>query len=58
LVADVIEPGGRYLGTVRFPNERTTLAWATGATLWVVESGELDEGYVVRYRIEAGVRSP
>jgi hypothetical protein len=52
LVTDVLEPSGRFLGTVRFPNDRTTIAWARGDTLWAVELGERDEAYLVRYRLE------
>jgi hypothetical protein len=52
LVTDVIEPNGRFLGTMTFPRDRTTIAWAKGEVLWVVELGDFDEAYVVRYRIE------
>ena len=52
LVTDVIEPSGRYLGTVAFPNGRATIAWASGDELWALELGEFDEPYVVRYRVE------
>ena len=36
-MTDVIEPSGRFLGTVRFPNNRSTIAWSRGDTLWTVE---------------------
>lgn len=61
IVYDVIEPRGRYLGTLRFPgfttsmpNNRVEIALARGNLVWVVEHGEYDEQYVVRYRLEPG----
>jgi hypothetical protein len=53
LVVDVIDPNGQFLGTLRFPNPRTTVAVARGRHVWAVELGEFDEQYLVRYRIEA-----
>jgi hypothetical protein len=52
LVTDVIEPSGRYLGTIRWPNNRATIAATRGDTIWAIERGDLDEQYVVRYRIQ------
>lgn len=52
LVIDVLDPRGRFLGTIRFPSNQTRIAEAYGDTVWAVERGELDEEYVVRYRIE------
>ena len=52
LTFDVIEPGGRLLGTLRFPNRQTDLAAARGDRVWTIEGGELGEQYVVRYRIQ------
>lgn len=54
LVYDVLEPSGRYLGRLEFPQSDTELKQAQSRTLWVVEKGEFDEPYVVRYRIESG----
>jgi hypothetical protein len=51
-VWDVIDPRGTYLGTIRPAGGR--LAAATGMRLWIVETGDFDEQYVVRYRIEPG----
>lgn len=48
---DVISPGGRFLGTVQFPNRQTDLMVARGDRVWVLERGEYGEQYVVRYRI-------
>jgi hypothetical protein len=49
-VWDVLDPRGQYLGTVSTPNG--WVAAAHGRHVWVVESGELGENYVVRYRIQ------
>ena len=54
LVTDVITPSGQYLGTLRFPNERTAIAATEGDRIWTIEPGEYDEQYVVRYRIDPG----
>lgn len=54
LAYDVIEPGGRYLGRLTFPNRQSDVVFARGDQVWVVEKGALDEAYVVRYRIEPG----
>jgi hypothetical protein len=61
-VYDVIEPTGRYLGTLTIPKILRTdggdpsvrVALARGMTVWTIEKGELDEQYVVRYRIIPG----
>lgn len=53
-VCEVIEPDGRFLGRVRFPNRQTSLAVAYDRDVWVVEKGRYDEPYVVHYRIENG----
>jgi hypothetical protein len=52
LVVDVLDPRGRFLGTIRFPSNRIRVVEARGSTVWAVEHGEFDEQYVVRYRIE------
>lgn len=50
---DVIEPDGTFLGTLVFP--AGVAPWfARGEEVWSVTRGELDEPYVVRYRIEPG----
>lgn len=54
LVFDVLEPDGRYLGRLELPNRRADVYHARDDLLWVVETGELGEQYVVRYRIEPG----
>jgi hypothetical protein len=51
---DVIEPNGRFLGLVHFPNRHTKPMVSRGNRVWVLEKGEWDEEYVVRYRIEPG----
>ena len=53
---DVVDPRGAYLGTVELPEEGTLLR-ARGARVWMLERGDFDEFYVVRYRVEglAGV---
>lgn len=51
LIVDVIERTGRYVGTIRFPADRTTLGAVTDDTIWAIEYGEFDEQYLVRYRI-------
>lgn len=51
---EVIEPEGRLLGRVELPSRQTELMHARERRLWVVETGELGEEYVVRYRIEPG----
>jgi len=48
---DVIDPRGAFLGTIKTPNGRVLAA--KGDRVWVVEVGELDEQYVVQYRIES-----
>lgn len=52
LVVDVIEPTGRFLGTLRFPSNRFAIMSARGRQVWAIEVGENDEQYVVRFRIE------
>lgn len=52
-VWDVIDPRGTFLGNLTTP-ERSWIAAARGRHIWVVELGEFDEEYVVRYRIESG----
>ena len=54
LVFDVIEPTGRFLGTLHFPNRQTKPMVSSGNLVWVLEKGEWDEQYVVRYRIVPG----
>lgn len=60
VVFDVLDPRGRLMGTLRFPNSawagpgsRTRLLHAQGTVVWVLEHGEFEEQYVVRYRIDA-----
>jgi hypothetical protein len=48
---DVFEASGRFLGTVVAP-PRTSFMVMRGLNIWGVTRGELDEAYVVRYRIE------
>lgn len=48
---DVFAEDGRYLGAVRVP-ERTHLMAAAGDAVWAFEFGELDEAWVVQYRLE------
>lgn len=47
---DVIDPRGRYLGTIETPRG-AALAAARGSHVWFVEQGEFGENYVSRYRI-------
>jgi hypothetical protein len=49
-VYDVFERDGTYLGEVRLP-DRTSISWIDGEHLWAVQRGDLDEAYVVRYRL-------
>lgn len=58
---DVVEPDGRFLGTLQFPGTATAsvvprvqIMLAEGTTVWTVELGEYDEAYIVRYRIIPG----
>lgn len=57
-VFDVIDADGAFLGSIEFPNSatlgfpRVQVRAARGLYVWVVERGEWDEQYVVRYRIE------
>jgi hypothetical protein len=48
---DVFDPDGHYLGRVPIP-PRTTLEVMRGDTVWGVTRGEMDEPYVVRFRLE------
>jgi len=48
---DVFAEDGRYLGAVRVP-ERAHLMAAAGDAVWAFEFGELDETWVVQYRLE------
>ena len=54
LITDVIEPNGRFLGTLRFPSNQAVVVAARDLLIWAVELGEYDEEYVVRYRVEPG----
>lgn len=49
---DVIDPRGRYLGTIETPRG-AALAAARGSHVWFVERGQFGEDYVSRYRIIA-----
>jgi hypothetical protein len=57
LIVDVLEPRGRYLGTLRFPGYRTSVAVARNDEVWAIELGQYDEEYVVRYRIRPSTPS-
>jgi hypothetical protein len=48
---DVFEPDGRFLGTVRLP-PRTFIYVRRGLHLWGTQRGDLDETYIVRFRIQ------
>ena len=48
---EVFDPSGRLLGSVVVP-PRTSFMVMRGLNIWGVTRGELDEAYVVRYRIE------
>lgn len=50
-VLDVFERDGTYLGVVELPS-RTRPVAVTDRELYVVQLGEYDEPYVVRYRLE------
>jgi hypothetical protein len=54
LVMDVIEPNGRFLGTLEFPTHQTRVVVARNDKVWVIEEGEWGEQYVVRYRTAPG----
>jgi hypothetical protein len=54
LIVDVIDPHGRFLGTLDFPTHLTRLIEARENLVWVIEEGEWGEHYVVRYRIQPG----
>lgn len=45
---DVFSPTNEYLGSVTLP-PRTSFVTAVGNDVWVVQAGEFDEDYVVRY---------
>lgn len=49
-VFDVFESDGTYLGEVRVP-PRTTLMIFGREEVWALQSGELDETYIVRFRL-------
>jgi hypothetical protein len=49
---DVFEAGGRFLGTIAAPRGVQFRAMR-GRTIWGTTRGELDEYYIVRYRIES-----
>lgn len=50
VVYDVFEPDGTYLGEVRLP-DRTRISWIGRDHVWAVQTGEMDEAYVVRFRL-------
>ena len=52
LVVDVLEPNGRFLGTLELPHDQATVGFATGTRVWLVETGEYGEQYVVRYELQ------
>ena len=47
----VVDPRGACLGAGELPADGTFLR-ARGSRIWMLERGELDEFYVVRYRVE------
>ena len=51
VVFDLLDPRGQYLGSISL-DDRTEFAYSVGNWLWVIERGEFDEAYVVRYAIE------
>lgn len=56
LVYDVFEPDGRFLGTVRAPDDFRTSPYPVlrGERAWAVTRDELDVQRVVRYRVVVG----
>lgn len=57
-VFDVLDPRGRFLGTVVLPLA-SQVVYAKGAYFWTIEHGEFEEQYLVRYRAERlGVARP
>lgn len=48
---DVFDPEGRYLGEIRAPAD-AEIAAVSGDRVWAFETGELDETWVVAYRLE------
>jgi hypothetical protein len=48
---DIFSPVDRYIGSVTLP-ANTSLIVATGGDIWALQSGEFDEDYVVRYRMD------
>ena len=56
IVFDVFEPDGTYLGPVRVP-PRTRLAAMRGDEVWAIQRGDMDEPYLVRYRLVTGPES-
>lgn len=50
VVYDVFEPDGTFLGSVRLP-PRTSISRFRGDQVWGVRRGDLDESYVVGFRL-------
>ena len=50
---DLLGPRGSFLGSATFP-DGAQVVFARGRHVWTLESGELDEQYVVRYAIRTG----
>lgn len=50
---EVLDPRGQFLGRVATPRNGWVAA-VVDRTIWIVERGEFDENYVVRYRIVSG----
>lgn len=48
---DVFEPSGQFLGTIVAP-DRTRFIRIRRNTIWAIVRGQLDEAYLVRYRLE------
>ncbi len=58
VVYDVVDPTGVFLGTIRIPNgtwamatDKVSVLLARNDSFWVVERGEFQEEYLVKYRI-------
>lgn len=54
---DVFEQDGRFLGTALTPRDSRLLV-KRGDFVWGVHRGELDESYIVRWRMVVPIRSP
>lgn len=52
-IYDVFEPDGTYLGRLHLP-PRTALMTMNGTEIWATQRGDLDEPYLVRFRLVTG----